>query len=69
MEFFTIVTKYDIFVGDIILFDTNETKYYCISIENQTPQVLDESQFNDFKNILFTIYNYKIIKDGVNDDD
>ncbi len=65
MEFLTITTKYDIFVGDIVKF---ENGFYCVSLENEKPQVLDESQYNDFKHILFTIYNYKIINDGVNDD-
>ncbi len=65
MEFLTIVTKYDIFIGDIVKFDSG---YYCVSLDDEKPQVLDEVQYNDFKHIIFTIYNYKLIKDGVNDD-
>ncbi len=65
MEFLTIVTKYDIFIGDIVKCDSG---YYCVSLDDEKPQVLDEVQYNDFKHIIFTIYNYKLIKDGVNDD-
>ncbi len=60
MEFLNITTKYDIFVGDIVKF---ENGFYCVSLKNQKPQVLDESEFKDFKHI-YNIYNYKIIKDG-----
>ncbi len=52
MEFLTIVSKYDIFIGDIVKFDSG---YYCVSLDDGKPQVLDEVQIM-ILNIYYLLY-------------